>query len=138
MSLTRRICLSCCQLLSHVLSPLVGDPRRLEMLGSSEPRDFGARGDSLAIEASEESMNAPLGQVEGRLRCRRSTPIIDVPSGKEDMVVASLTLFETMLEPSPRLEVGGPSNIPLAEDIVRAIGPINASGVDTSKRQNLK
>ena len=108
------------------------------MLGFSEPRDFGAQGDSLAIEASEESMNAPLGQVEGRLRCWRSTLTIDVPSVKEDIVVASLTLVETVLEPSPRLEVAGPSNIPLAEDITRAISPVGASGVDTSKRQNPK
>jgi len=79
-------------------------------------------------------MNAPLGQVEGRLRCRRSTLTIDVPSRKEEMVVASLTLVETVPDPSPRLEVAGPSNIPLAEDIVRAIGTVGVLGVDTSKR----
>ena len=61
-----------------------------------------------------------------------------MPSGKEDMVVVSLTLVETMPEPSPRLEVAGPSDIPLVEDIARAIYLVGASGVDTSKRQNPK
>ena len=63
MSLTSIICLSCCRLLLYTpcaaggQSWVAGDAR-------VEPWDSGTLGDSSATEAPEESVDAPLGQVE--------------------------------------------------------------------------
>ena len=84
-------------------------------------------GDSSVVKALEESVDAPLGQMGGRWRYRMSTPTIDVLSEEEDVVVASPASVETVPEPSPRLEMEGPANIPFAEARARTISLIGAS-----------
>ena len=43
-------------------------------------------------------------------------------------MMASPASAETVPKPSPRLEMAGPANIPVAEDGARTIGLVGASG----------